>query len=81
MVSSQSPKQIYNPHVAIGVLKMEKTKTQLQLIEEGMDLFSVVNFPSTVTQKQMYDTFVKRVYAEGELSGMEKAKQILLANQ
>lgn len=60
---------------------MEKTKTQLQLIEEGMDLFSSVSFPSNVTEEQMFQTFVQRVYTEGELSGMEQAKQIILASQ
>ena len=60
---------------------MEKTKTQLQLIEEGMDLFSSVSFQSNVTEEKMFQTFVQRVYTEGELSGMEQAKQIILASQ
>lgn len=60
---------------------MEKTKTQLELVEEGMDLFSNVSFPSNVVEEQMFQTFVKRVYTEGQLVGMEQAKQIILTSQ
>ena len=60
---------------------MEKTKTQLELVEEGMDLFSSISFPSNVTEKQMFKTFVQRVYTEGQLEGMEQAKQLILTSQ
>ena len=60
---------------------MEKTKTHLELVEEGMDLFSSISFPSNVTEKQMFQTFVQRVYTEGQLEGMEQAKQLILTSQ